>query len=328
MAANTHALPNNSVVQSASSNGIRNTVNNVASHYNAGIFFDNDERHIIEVNSTCTAIHTVKIPESPKPLAVKKIENMDTYVADISARLRTIREPALRDRLRSQANINKAFTYYLTLPDFSENLYVECIYNWAKHIDTVWDFRSGLGDEHISQLNEWIIGTADIPDRVAIFDWDRTLTQFEGFIAYNSVMDWIRWKQSTTSDTMITTLAKFHEDTLVFLLGGMDRLRKIRSMFHDLQERGIAVCILTNNGACTDGVDNPIYMLIGQLLGNNNFTLLCSRPAPFKGNKGLTLQHQSKFRKLCAKMSEGGARRRRVQKSKRQTKTRKLQKRK
>jgi hypothetical protein len=332
MAANSSPVSNNSEGRTAPDypDSVRNIVNNIATQYNTGIFFDNDKRHIIEVSTLCNSIKTVKIPESAKPYVVKKIEDIGTYFAGISTKLRTIQDSDTRDRLRGQAIINRSFTYYLSLPDFSENLYTQCIYDWAKYTDTVWDFKSGIGDGHISQLNEWIAETAEIPNRVAIFDWDRTLTQFEGLITYMSVLDWIKSKQTASNTNATTILAKFHEDTLIFLLGGIDRLTKIRTMLHDLQERGIAVCILTNNRACNNKLDNPIYVLTAQLLGNTNFTLICSRPEPFKGNKGLTLQYQPKFAKLCAKTSEGGYRHRtrQLRTQKRKSQKRKSQKRK
>jgi hypothetical protein len=316
MAANTPLAPSNNSEGRPAPNSIRNTL------YDVGIFFDNDERHIIEVDTLCKYVITVKIPESPKLFPVKKIDNIEKYFQLLSAKLRTIQNPSVRDKVRAQANLSRAFTYYLTLPDFSDNMYIESVYKWAKHADTVWDIHSGITDEHISLLNTWITDTADISNRVAIFDWDRTLTQFEGFISYNSLINWIKWKQSIIGDNFVRILSKFHEDTLVFLLGGLDRLEKIRTMFRGLQEKGIAICILTNNGACGTTLDNPIYLLLSQLIGNSDFTLLCSRPAPFRGNKGLTLQQNPKFAKLCTRKSEGGRRRLKRQKRKSQKRKR------
>ena len=129
---------------STSSHSVGNIINGVMEYYNAGIFFDNDIRHITEVNTLCNSIKTVKMPDTLKVSPVKKIDSRSAH---------------------NYTESDSIFTDYLSLPDFIDNMYVECVYEWGKYKTTLWDRISGITDEHIHLLHEWVEETTEIPNQ-------------------------------------------------------------------------------------------------------------------------------------------------------------------
>jgi hypothetical protein len=202
------------------------------------IFFDNKKGHLDEVFHKHRNIKLVKIPD-------------------------TVPEPHL------SMNTGAFRSYIQTL---GENEYVNKMKeNGIDH--DAFDFKSGIETKHIQILNRWLRTTTG--KRMAIFDWDRTLTKVEGFY--------------TLFDG---TERHLYEDTLLYLFGGHKRLAKIRAMFQKLQENGVEIFILTNNPASiTTFFKRMIHVLSPHIPLSN---IVCATLL-YQGNKGEAFENHERL---------------------------------
>ena len=131
------------------------------------------------------------------------------------------------------------------------------------------------------------------------------MTVIEGF--YNS--DYDTYKNDPRLRVLFSTFTKdeFYEDILRYLLGGDDRLRRLRDIFSIIGDLKIHICILTNNGSCpTQQFKDLINKLIPPSV--ENVFIACSKPGPFYGHKGNKLKSIEQFRSLCSPVVRGGSR--------------------
>jgi hypothetical protein len=217
------------------------------------IFFDNDKKKIEQVRKACGNIITL-------------VEVQETSSSGPFEYFGTKWMNHLRNRLADK-------TYFDYLASLGQT-------------DTL-DKFSGIQKRHLDALEEWIKTTADYPRRAAIFDWDRTLTMFEGF-----------------SLNFYEGLS--YEPVLRYLLGGDVRYQALLSMFQTLHALNIQIIILTNNGAC-GSPDNEDYRLFFQemskeLLYTIPFTLICSRYTA-NGHKGVAIRQDPRFTGCVAQQS-------------------------
>jgi hypothetical protein len=238
-----------------------------ATDIQAGIFFDNDAHKVQQVSSACgNIIRGVNVPETAGEFYEKYGGEMMNY---------------LRSRLKDK----KFFDYMASKYD-------------GDYLDKV----SGIGKKHIDQLMDWIEETKSVSRRAAIFDWDRTLTGFEGF----PIEDYEELS---------------YDHILAYVFGGDKRLEGFRNIFKLLHQNKIQIIILTNNGACGDpeNVHNRLYFqeMVNDLFDGIPYTLICSRLPPFYGDKGKAIKADPRFSKCAAK---GG---RRHKQTKKHRKTRK-----
>ncbi len=234
----------------------------------SGIFFDNDAHKVEQVTSACgNIIEGVNIPETSG-------EFYEKY------------EEKFMKQLRERFEDTTFFDYMASKYD-------------GDYIDKL----SGIRKTHIDTLLDWMERTKELTRRAAIFDWDRTLTVFEGFpiVQYEGLT---------------------YNHILTYLFGGDKRLAAVRRVFQLLNENNIQIIILTNNGACGNPEDEYIRIyfqgMVNKLLNGIPYTLICSRLPPFNGHKGEAIKADSRFTK-CA--TRGGRR-----KKQRKTKKRRLHK--
>lgn len=116
------------------------------------LFFDNDPKKIVEVNSMCkNIIQSIPVKETePRPIV---------KFTDI---------PFLTPGSPQQAHINSLVKKMKSM-------------GYKPPIDDIYDAVSGIQDEHIKIGETWLAATEG-KRRAAIFDWDRTLTMIEGFL--------------------------------------------------------------------------------------------------------------------------------------------------
>ena len=157
-----------------------------------------------------------------------------------------------------------------------------------------YDEVSGIQDYEFDLLNEWIKKTESLPNRVAIFDWDRTITMFEGLAIPNNSLSRFTSQTKTTNLPPIIT-----EHILEYLLGGNMRLRQIRTeVFEKCRDNNISIYILTNNGSANPASVKyaPFVELLNALFLGIPYTLVWSGDTRKKGEK---LKSLPEFRKLC-----------------------------
>lgn len=227
---------------------------------NRAIFFDNDAEKIAQVRANCPGITSVKIPESHDvPLIPLTVEPVKTY----------------SDK-------------------FLLNSYVDLLRLTKNAVP--YDEVSGIRETHLEPL----AALPDGPTSAVLFDWDRTLTLFEGVytIPYLApLLESVRALPKYAGITVGYFTKQFLEDMLIYLFGGEERLGMIRRTMQQLHDRGIRIFILTNNGSCTERwFLSYVQTLIPFFKAEQ---LLCSRNAPYRGDKGAFLKAHPLFHDVC-----------------------------
>jgi hypothetical protein len=191
------------------------------------VFFDNDQEKIEQFENRPKVV-PVKIDETPGAVKDKPFASFPFY-----AELKT-----------------------------SGNTYLKFLETLGYKGDT-YDDASGVTGTLINEIDEdYIVPNASI--KYAIFDWDRTLTKFEGFFmdrnatfAGDGYLESIRDKLRRNNDTvnianLVGAPSVTAEDMLLYLFGGAKRLGQLRGWMTYFQgeDREMEIIILTNNGSC------------------------------------------------------------------------------
>ena len=217
-----------------------------------GIFFDNDEKHINEVRE-CPQIRCIKVP------GIKNIKEISIDIPEFASHKNGV-------------------------PD----LFIEVV---APKRKDLFDIGSGFNVEHYDILYDWVVEGVSLPSnkRYAIFDFDRTITQIEGFISPprghspgmagfgQFLQKWDKYKSLDITALMMMTY-----------LCGADRLPILQSAFDLCKDNGINIVILTNNSICT--IDPLLLYDVMSVfnLRKEDFILLCSNQ--YRGDKKETLK--------------------------------------
>lgn len=233
------------------------------------IFFDNLQKHIDEVEHDCIGVYTVKIP----------------HEGDY---------PVLKPR------DHPAFTELLT--NIGSNTYIHLLDTLMKsQLKDTYDSLSGIRDTDIATYGTWEARTEGT-HRAVVLDWDRTLTQVEGFLlthdpavsfADNGIVRyWLNRGLLTEPLPPAVTV----EDTLVYLFGGRERLQMLRTWLESIANKGIHIVILTNNRGCNFQVFREMAQALLPTKGTHEF--ICSGFTT-DGNKGQALRNEIQFANLC-----------------------------
>lgn len=135
------------------------------------------------------------------------------------------------------------------------NEYVELITKNAGWTSDVYDAASGLIENNIFQLYEWLNESSG--KRAVAFDWNQTLTQFGG--------------TPSLKDTLAVfgrpdDKQQFFEAMLQYLMGGNERLAMLRELFSTLREDYPDVEVIVASGQSQCGTQR-FSELITQLVG-------------------------------------------------------------
>lgn len=239
------------------------------------IFFDNDQTNIQNLKNFCENIELVKIPESA---------TVAGYVPFL--------DPRFAAYLRNVGS-NK---YFHLLREAMES--------------DMFDKVSGIQTRHFGVFEDWVRRTAEIPNRAAIFDWDRTITMIEGYLSSESVstvketiLAWLR----TTRDSNLMYRRLYQRkidavhsmpdctagDVLSYLVGGEIRLAMLRDLFSTCVSNKIHIVVLTNNTACA----KPMFdELLRELFQDMPYLKICSNP--IRGKSQFLKQHPL-FQRIC-----------------------------
>jgi hypothetical protein len=230
------------------------------------IFFDNSQDRIDEVSSMCPTIRCVKIPEK--------------MVATPPDMLWT--DPIIRPFLIAIGDNNK---------------YLKALREREELAGDRYDEVSGIHPPDILELGEWMDSIPAGESAAVIFDWDRTITVIEGLFGFNKIKRFEEHYQPSSGMSVEEFQRIFREDTITYLLGGLERIAYIREMLNIIHANGIAIFILTNNGSCGADTFYPYIQALTPHIPLEN--MLCSKVHPHNGNKGTFLQAHPKFRHLC-----------------------------
>jgi len=183
------------------------------------IFFDNSEINISGTNGVCVIcknMKCVKVNEtSPKPLIPWNDSPLKEYLVSIGPN---------------------------TYVDIIKTLWDEAAY----------DAISGINKREISIFSKWKKETKSFKNRAAIFDWDRTITLMEGMISLNNAntITELRSILAVNNPKVINLSDIIIEDMLIYLLGGVNRLKRMRKLFKKCFTSNIQIIILTNSSSC------------------------------------------------------------------------------
>jgi hypothetical protein len=254
--------------------------------YKSAIFFDNDIDMINKVKASCPTITTHAIPETAYNIDPIKMntEPLKSVIAGAGG----------------EANI---YIKHLRGSNVQED-----------YLDPVSGFSNAV---HGPLLDAWIGGLEDPESSIVLFDWDRTITVFEGSY-YPS--NWAEYIIKPHLRALLRGVSEelFAEQALRYLMGGDERLAAFRERMRDLATRNIHIGVLTNSTMCGKDTFTTLVDILMPPEVDNLF-ILCSRPAPFSRHKGEKLKSIANFIDLCPARGPalaGGKRYRRLRKSK------------
>lgn len=222
--------------------------------FTSGIFFDNDKDHI-EYVGYCSAIHCVKVG-AVEDTGKELLNKFPNYVG-----------------------------FYELLSDEGQDAY-DFLADTGLYKQEEYDAVSGIREHHVSECEAWSIRTDEEKKRVALFDFDRTLSLFEG----------------VEPAVLVPGSRVTIEGYANYLFGGTKRVNMLKEMFAMLLDKGVSIKVLTNNGLCS----SP-----GKLIENLAKTLydgvemMCSRPpsnAPHEAkiaSKLIALVKDKRFHSVC-----------------------------
>lgn len=280
----------------------------VPAHIEHAIFFDNQPHHLQEVGAWCKNTQLVTIDQTaPDPPLIKfDSPEFHEYLQRI--------DPG---HTYADYKVPEGENYRRPSKDgVWKNVYIYLMANTSRSQSDPIDIMSGIQESHLPIVDAWLEETRASAARVALFDWDRTLSMVEG----------MRIPIQGLSDS---GLKRYVRDGLQYICGGDARIKMLRDLFRKLVSAGVMLIVLTNNNAC----EEPQFkMFTNELFGDIPYFTICSLKEPFRGNKGYALALHKEFRPMCATpapppaptpaeepttrprsnaVAEGGARRRR-----------------
>jgi len=251
----------------------------MAKQYEAGIFFDNEIKNISGLGGVCdickTNMKCVKINETlPRPLLKWNESPFKEYIK----------------------NVEK----------YNKNTYLDTLK--ALNIpDDIYDSKSGIQKKEIDIFKTWLGDTEQFESRVAIFDWDRTITMIEGLYfmgtdirasSINNIKNALIINYPSSKSVLTRLKDIVPEDILLYLLGGQQRLEQIRDLLTLCQINNVDILILTNNASA----NSPAFEeLLNTLFQGIPYKLIFSADTTKKiRGKGNYLKNEKEFEILCS----------------------------
>jgi len=172
------------------------------------------------------------------------------------------------------------------------NSYVEFLKHYKDSIPS-YDPDSGIQKADIDKYYKWEKNTTG--NRILLLDWDLTMIMFEGMELPYLIND---KNYNFFNQSFIKP-----KDVAIVYFGGLERFNMIRNWLNDVVKSGVHIGILTNNGACREGL---FHKIVAEVVPKNSYEMMCSIFAPYNGNKGRFLFDDPRFDGFCKKI--GGKR--------------------
>ena len=237
-----------------------------------GIFLDNDPEFRKDVARHCKGFRVLEIDQTPRG---------ESFGLDIDSEDYDMFLKGLSGNGKAAASILKGF---LEREGIREESY---------------DKRSGIQEEHVDQLKEWVIHNRHTK-MLGVFDFDRTLTMMEGghFVG-TSLASWKETMSQSLGDTDKHRLDTFTAEGFAeYLAGGSKRLQMLQDMFDFLYKHSVKCFLLTNNTACMES-RGLLKELVQVYTKNRPIKVVCG--LEYGGQKSLAIRSNTKARKfLCS----------------------------
>ena len=201
------------------------------------IFFDNDKDHVEDMEKNVTNCLSIKVSDK------------------------------ISEEYEESSTSNK--DYMLKFKNTNE--YAELMHENYDQRDERFPICDGITQEHIDLFVTPFIAKASDEkykdkQKIAIFDFDRTLTIMEGFL-------------SPPDESYTEMFEKFKpNDVALFLFGGPVRINMLKQMHTSLKDANFQVLVLTNNTTCSNIAGKPFFISIIEKIfeGFTDKELICS----------------------------------------------------
>lgn len=233
-------------------------------------------------------------------------DNDQGYLDNVKAKcpgITLVKVNETRPLRKSSLNSGPLMEFIHTL---GNNSYVDFLKSYTDWVPS-YDPDSGIQEADIQKYYRWASTTHG--NRILLLDWDLTMIMFEGM--------------ELPADTELG--ANFFRRTFIepkdvatFYFGGKKRFTMITNWLKDVAKSGVRIGILTNNGGCRDILFGQI---VAEVVPKGSYEMMCSRFAPYNGNKGKALAEDSRFDNFCLKTGGKRKRTRRQRKSRRYKKS-------
>jgi hypothetical protein len=230
--------------------------------YQSAIFFDNDAKYIQNVQQYCD-ISAVHVGET-RGFTTRMISPLPKIYRD------------------DFGTIGEAKNPYYDLVGGQGDLY---------------DVQAGFKEEHERLLDQWIETTKG-KKRIAMFDWDRTITKIEGYSYPDGDYTIKQFGELYEKPTLTAT----HINQ--YLCGGIGRYEFIKGVMKKCKENDVDILIISNNGMCQS---SPSFKeMVADICADAPHAIVCSSKVPWLGHKGKALKQT--YPSLCTKAVLGGKR--------------------
>lgn len=207
------------------------------------IFFDNDIRITSPFLEKCSKIITIKVYESNQVIPLKAIDE---------------------NKFPTEIPTNPAYLYYKSNYDLAE---LPC------------DIYGGLQEMDKSILQKWLVDSDFHTERIAIFDFDRTITIIDGF------------------DPVAEIRGQFTQDEhMEFLCGGRQRLSWLQNFFSILTSNNIDIKICTNNPGCSVDRMKTFMNILGVSLNSDDIVCAVVEDNIHEDLKNTNITQSSKYK--------------------------------
>lgn len=285
--------------------------------YDSAIFFDNSMDHIMHFTYNTTA-KSVCVGETMSDDVLIPFDSRE-YVDFLAKNGLT---ENINDKIAKLINNDKKYDYVLR----RDRGYV------------AYDPKSGIKQLHTDILFRWLDSIPAEKNKVALFDWDRTITVFEGMVLpihdirpaeeFNdeklnaSWINYLNKRYGPEFEEMADYLREHPtsiEELLLYLCGGSERLAMLRSIFRRCMETKTDIIVLTNNAGCTS---KHYKEIVKRLIGSDiPHEIICSSGEPYFGNKSKLVDVDERFyglKKIHRENAyEGGSHKRHTRRQKR-----------
>ena len=240
-------------------------INDIDPNYNI-IFYDNDKERIEQVRKQPN-IFCQQIDDSIPNELYKRIKSKHKNATDL---------------LQSSHFLNE----YTTL--FGKNTFTDFLLKTQAESHELFMPCEAFNSKHKEQLIKWLDTRKTMFPRdkhIMVFDWDRTLSQYEG--VYTSFLN-----RKNRRHKYRSKYYDYNYDIVVYLLGGKERLEMLKHMFYEIHKKGGIVYICTNNplASITNNISrNELIKMIRKIIIQFKDSHLLSSYDEPSNDKGVTI---------------------------------------
>lgn len=263
---------------------VYNEVNTIGKAYGAAIFLDNDQEYLDQL-SEC----------GNNRITLRKVRGNEGMPSGY-----LLSDQVMRNYYNSLSDSGKA----------SATVIMDAIFVMANGVELQMreylDIGSGIQQDDVDEVKKWVKDNSS-RKKVALFDYDRTLTTIEGGLFFGK--DFEGMKQVLLNNK-INPGGLTLEGLAEYYAGGPQRLAMLQEMFDVLYKNNVVIYILTNNGAC---VGNPILFneVVSVFTRNRPVKYLCAKR--YNRHKRIAFQSNADLKDSFCAMAGGKRRKTRKQ---------------